>query len=79
MKRVVYTKHAEEMLVKRNLKKVFVTSCLTKPDKIDHAKENKQFYVKDFGKNYLKVIVSEESNAFIIITLYWIAKDRIKL
>jgi len=79
MKRVVYTKHAEGMLVKRNLKKVFVTSCLTKPDKIEHAKENKQSYIKDFGRNYLKVIVSEEGNVFVIITLYWIAKDSMKL
>ena len=78
MKRIVYTKHAEEMLVRRNLKKVFVTSCLTKPDKKEHAKENKRAYLKDFGRNYLKVIVSEESNALVILTLYWIAKDHIK-
>lgn len=78
MKRIVYTKHAEEMILKRNLKKVFVASCITKPNRIEQAKENKRSYIKDFGRNYLKVIASEEDNALVILTLYWIAKDRIK-
>lgn len=78
MKRIIYTKHAEEMLVKRTIKKVFVASCLTKPDKIEQAKENKKSYLKSFGRNYLHVIVFEDVNAIVVVTIYWIAKDRIK-
>ena len=33
-------------------------------------------YLKDFGKNYLKLIISEEGEQLVIVTLYWLAKKQ---
>ena len=73
---IIYTKHAEEMLIFRKLKKVFLEKCVENPDEILPAREGKKTYLKNFGKNYLKLIVSEEGNDIIIVTLYWLAKRR---
>ena len=48
------------------------------PTKIVDVKDGKRVYLKDFGVNYLKVIVSNEKDAFVVITLYWFAKHRVK-
>lgn len=75
---IIYTKHAEEMIGFRKIKKKQVEDCIKNPDKILSVKEGKKAYLKDFGKNFLKIIVSEEDYAVIIITCYWIAKKRTK-
>ena len=41
-------------------------------------KEGKKIYLKDFGKNYLKLVVSEELKDKVVITLHWLAKRRVK-
>jgi len=76
MKRIVFTQHASEMIVLRQLNKKFVEECIRNPDEIMPAKENKHSYVKNMGKNYLKVIIAEEKQTFIVITTYWFAKVR---
>ncbi len=78
MKRIVFTKHAEEMLTARSINREMVMSCLTQPTQVVHARENKRAYLKDFDNNYLKAIVAEEKDAFIVVTAYWFAKNRIK-
>ncbi len=77
MKRIVFTKHAEEMLSVRGIHKDMITSCLMHPTKIADAKDGKRAYLRDLGVNYLKVIVSDEKDAFVVITLYWVAKQRV--
>lgn len=76
-KKIIYTKHAKEMLEFRNIKKDFIEKCINNPDKILEGNKNKQIYLKDFGKNYLKIIVSSEKE-IVVITCYWIHYGRIK-
>ena len=76
--KIVYTKHAEDMIVFRKLRKTDVKKCIIKPDKVLPTRENKKIYLKDFGQNYLKVIVVETEKQLIVITLYWLAKRRLK-
>ena len=78
MKRIVFTKHAEEMLSVRKINKALVASCLTQPTRVTDVRESKYAYLKDFGANNLKVIVSDEKDAFVVITLYWVAKHQVK-
>ena len=78
MKRIVFTKHAEEMLAVRGIDKKLVESCLLQPFKIVPARENNRAYLKDFNTNSLKVIVAEEQEALVVITVYWFAKNRAK-
>lgn len=76
--KIIYTKHAEEMLKFRNIERSLVNECIDKPDQILPARDGKKIYLKDFGTNYLKVIVDEEENYIVVVTLYWLAKKRIK-
>ena len=66
------------MLVKRKVKREQAEECIRNPDKIVPEKEGAKAYLKDFGKDYLRLIVSEMKNNFVIITLHWVAKTRIK-
>ena len=75
---IVYTKHATDMLTLRNITKDLVEKCIKKPDEILSAREGKTIYLKDFGKNFLKLIVYEEGENMVVITLYWLAKKRVK-
>jgi len=74
--KIVFTKHSKEMLILRNIKKEYVKSTLTNPDQIRKGKLGKKIYLKDLGKNYLKVIVSVENNNHIVITQYWLDRKR---
>lgn len=75
---IIFTKHAKEMLIFRKLKEDLVEECANNPDQVLSAREGKKIYLKDFGKNFLKVIVGEEGEDKVIVTLYWLAKRRIK-
>lgn len=77
--KIIYTKHAEEMLAFRRLGKELVKKCVENPSKILPAKEGRKVYLKDLGKNFLKVVVSEEERTTVIITAYWIAKEQVKM
>ncbi len=74
MKRIAFTRHANEMIVLRRLNKKLIEQCIRHPAEIIPAKENKYAYVKDLGKNYLKVIIADEKQALIVVTAYWFAK-----
>lgn len=76
--KVIYTKHAEEMLKFRNITKSLVDKCVRKPDQVISTREGKKIYLKDFGNNYLKTIVAEEEKYIVIVTVYWLAKRRLK-
>lgn len=75
---VRYTKHAEEMLVLRGVSKNLADQTASNPDLISPAKEGKKMYLKDFGKNYLVLVISEEMDDKIIVTLHWLARKRVK-
>lgn len=76
---IVYTKHLLESIKLRNIDKKLVDTCIFNPDKILPGNNNKKIYLKDMGINYLKVIVAQEVNNFVIITAYWFAKTRLKV
>ncbi len=75
---IIFTKHAEEAIKLRGLKKTFVRKVLLNPDIVGAARNNKKFYLKDFGTNYIKVIVVEEDGKIFVITTYWLEKKRVK-
>lgn len=75
---IIYTKHAKEMLLHRGIKKAFADQCANNPDITLPTEEGYKIFLKDFGKNYLKLVVSEEMEDKIIITVHWLAKKRIR-
>lgn len=75
---VIYTKHAKEMLFIRDINKKLANECATNPDKILPGNDGKKIYLKDFGVNFLKLVVSENGKKKVVITVHWLAKRRVK-
>ena len=65
------------MLILRRIKKALVDETINNPDQISPTREGKKIYLKDFGKNYLMLVVSEETDDKIVVTLHWLAKKRV--
>lgn len=75
---IIYSLHAREMLKHRQIKQALVKKCISDPDYILPTKESRKIYLKDFGINFLKLVLVEEGDDKIIITVFWIAKRRIR-
>jgi hypothetical protein len=73
-----YTKHAKEMLILRAISKKLSDETVKNPDEITDTRDDKKIYLKNFGKNYLKLVVAEEAGNKVIITVHWLAKKRAK-
>ena len=67
---IKYTKHAKEMFVLRGIKQSMADETVNSPDRIIPTREKKKIYLKDFGKNYLMLVVSEEMGDKIVVTLH---------
>lgn len=76
--KIKFTKHAGEMLAFRKIKREQVEAAIKKPDDSSKGENNRQVLYKDFGKNYLKVVIVKEKNEIVVITEHWIAKKRLK-
>ena len=66
------------MLAFRKIKKEFVDKTVKNPDDKSTGKGGKAIVYKNFGKNYLKVVIFKEGDKVFVITEHWIAKRRIK-
>lgn len=75
---IIYTKHAKEMLLVRSIPKNLTDKCAVNPDYVLPGDYNRKIYLKDFGVNYLKLVVSEEGKNIVIITVHWLDKKRVK-
>ncbi len=71
---IIYTKHAREMMNIRNISQSLVEKCVENPEDILSAREGKDIYLKNFGKNFLRVIGVKEQGSIIVITAHWLAK-----
>ena len=76
--KIKYTKHAEEMLAFRKIKSNQVKDTIKNPEIELPGRNEKLVLYKNFGKNYLKVVISKENGSVLVITNHWIAKKRIK-
>lgn len=76
--KIKFTKHAEEMLTFRRIKRVQVVATIKNPEDKSTGKSGKDVLYKNSGKNYLKVVISKEKGDVFVITEHWIAKKRIK-
>lgn len=73
---VKYTKHAKEMLILRGVSKEMADETANNPDKTILSRDNTKIYLKDFGKNYLMLVIAEEMDDKIVVTLHWLDKKR---
>ena len=75
---IIYTKHALEMLKLRNVSQKLADKCVEDPDNTQPGKQEKKIHLKDFGKNFLKLVVAHEPPDKIVITVHWLEKKRVK-
>lgn len=75
---IIYTKHAKEMLIVRSIRKELADECADNPDHVLPGDYDRKIYLKDFGVNYLKLVISEEGKNIVIITAHWLDKKRVK-
>ena len=66
------------MLDFRGIKQNMADETANNPDETLPAKEGLKTYLKDFGKNYLMLVVAEEEGDKIVVTLHWLDKKRVK-
>lgn len=66
------------MLTFRRIKRVQVEETIKNPEDKATGESGKDVMYKNFGKNYLKVVISKEKGDVFVITVHWIAKKRIK-
>ncbi|KKR78056.1 MAG: hypothetical protein UU23_C0004G0038 [Candidatus Curtissbacteria bacterium GW2011_GWA1_40_9] len=76
--KIVYTKHAKEMLLFRKITKHQVENTIKNPENKSSGRKGKSILFKDFGNNLLKVVISQENSTIFVITEHWIAKKRVK-
>lgn len=66
------------MLAFRKIEERQVKETINSPDDKSKGRSGKAVFYKDFGKNYLKVVISKEEGEVVVITEHWIAKKRVK-
>jgi len=66
------------MLAFRKIKSKQVAETIKNPEFDSVGRNEKLVLYKNFGKNYLKVVISKENGSLLVITNHWIAKKRIK-
>ncbi len=65
------------MLVKihqRQILRSLIIKTVVSPDVVRPSYHMREERYKNFGKNYLKVIVVRENSAIVIVTAHWVAK-----
>lgn len=73
---IKYTKHAKEMLALRGIDQKLSDSTVNNPDKIIPTRDGNKIYLKNLGKNYLMLVVAEEMDDRIVVTVHWLDKKR---
>lgn len=69
-KSIIFTKHAEDMLVERNFSKEFIRETILEPDEKRRGDGDIWYAIKERDEKYLRVVVSGEEKPYTVITMY---------
>jgi len=78
-KDVIFTDHAEDMLVERGFKREFITKVILKPDFTEPGEFDVWYAIKKVGHKYLRVVVGGKKKPYIVISLYYDRRLREKM
>jgi len=76
MKKIEYTKHAEEKIKERNIDKINIKKALANPDKSLGSINGTKIIHKINNKRLLRVIYRDEENRYLVITAYYTKMER---
>lgn len=74
--RMVFTKHALEVLDKRNISNKLVEHSINLPDFRIAVEGGRFILLKKFGGKFLKIVVANKQDEIVIITGHWLALKR---
>jgi len=78
-KDIIFTLHAEDMLVEREFKRKFITQVILKPDFKESGAGDVWYAIKKVGHKYLRVVVGGKKKPYIVISLYYDRRLREKM
>ena len=78
-KDIVFTLHAEDMLVEREFKRGFIIKVISKPDFKESGEGEIWYAIKKVRQKYLRVIVGGKKKPYIVISLYYDRRLREKM
>jgi hypothetical protein len=78
-KDIIFTKHANNMLVERGFKKDFIVRVVLKPDFKEPGDDDLWYALKKVGQKYLRVVVGGKKKPYIVISLYYDRRLRKKI
>jgi hypothetical protein len=78
-KDIIFTLHAEDMLVEREFKREFIVKVISKPDFTESGEGDIWYAIKKVGQKYLRVVVGGKKKPYIVISLYYDRRLREKM
>lgn len=69
-----FSEHAQDMLTERNIKKTWVESTMSAPDKTELKNDGTTHYmkaIKENGGRYLRIVINPNTKPHKIVTLYF--------
>ena len=75
---IIFTEHALEKLVQRNIKKNLVLEALENPERGVLSYGDRRITYKKFRKLYLAVVYKVEFGDVVVITAHWVEKIKKK-
>lgn len=67
---IIFTKHAEDLLVERNFSKEVIKESVLDPDEKREGEENTWYAIKKKEGKYLRVVVSGKEKPYTVVTAY---------
>jgi len=68
---IVYTQHALQRMLVRNITKQMVRETLFNPEQTETGYKSRKLAYKSFGDERIKVVYTEEDEKRIIISVMW--------
>lgn len=73
--RVVFSDHAILKIGQRKLPRAKVLETIARPDFKRPSYGGREELFKRFGKNYLKVVIVQNGETVVVVTVHWIARS----
>ena len=74
--RIIYSEHARQNMIERNISEQLVMESLNFPDKIIFSKKGRKIAHKQLVNRLLRVVYKETEKVYIIVTVYFSRSER---
>jgi hypothetical protein len=71
---IIFSGHANLKIRQRKLSRQRILATVVHPDFRNLGYSGREELFKDFGKNYMKVVITQERGAIVVVTAHWVVK-----